>query len=230
MPWGFGHRKEIKDIENTNIVKVRSDRSIGDVIGQTDKLMVIIGPNEKPEGLLELSKVTPEDIIRNRPLHELEDKLIPVVVLPENTNVDEAYKTLAGNNAIAVESGAGPMRHISGIVTLSEYAKSQLGIYTDKENQQRIDEDAARHMCPTVLKALEVKKHRQDEIDGKESTEYRTSWNSVFDIINASMYDYDYKNERLRKRILERFRAKNMIRIENDDNPDEIIFIPKPPT
>jgi hypothetical protein len=219
MPWGFGHRKQIKDIENTNIVQVGSDRSIDDVLGQTEKLMVIIGPNKKPEGLLELSKLTPEDIIRNRPLRDLEDKLIPVVVLPETTNVDEAYKTLAGNNAIAVESGAGPMRYISGIVTLSEYSKLQ-GIYTDEE--------AARAMCPTVLKALQVKKRKLDEIDGKESVEYRMSWNSVFDIIDASMYDYDYNNERLRKRILERFRAKNMIRIENDDNPDEIVFTPKP--
>lgn len=230
MPLGFGHRKEIKDIENTSIVKVGSDRSIGDVLGQTEKFMVIIGPNEKPEGLLELSKVTPEDIIRNRPLRELEDKLIPVVVLPESTNVDEAYNTLAGNNAIAVESGVGPMRHITGIVTLSEYAKSQLGIYTDRENQERIDSEAVRVMYPYVLKALQVKKHKQDEIDGKESAEYRTSWNSVFDIIDASMYDFDYKNQRLRKRILEKFKAMNMIRIENEDNPDEIIFTPKPPT
>ena len=96
----------------------------------------------------------------------------------------------------------------------------------DRENQERIDDEAARAMCPTVLKALRVRKRKQDEIDGKESAEYRTSWNSVFDIIDASMHDYDYKNERLRKRILERFRAKNMIRIENEDSPDEIVFTP----
>ena len=86
--------------------------------------------------------------------------------------------------------------------------------------------------CGTIPRdfALEAKKHKHDEIDGKVSVEYRTSWNSVFDIIDQGpeVHHDEYKNERLRKRILERFRAKNIIRIENDANPDEIIFTPRP--
>ncbi|MFZ0512274.1 MAG: hypothetical protein WAM14_11760 [Candidatus Nitrosopolaris sp.] len=102
---------------------------------------------------------------------------------------------------------------------------------TDRKHQETIDENSAQSVCPRVLKTLEQRKRKQEEIEDKILYTYKTSWNHIYSDTLYQNVELGYlrDNKRVEERVRRKFLKKNLIRIESEDNPDEIIFTPKKP-
>lgn len=97
----------------------------------------------------------------------------------------------------------------------------------DRKNQERIAKNSAESVCLKVLKMLKQRKHEQEEIEKKPLETYKTSWSYVDALGHQNIGLGDNpENERIKELVRQKFLVKNLIRIENKDNPDEIIFTP----
>ena len=81
---------------------------------------VLVTENDKPKSILEISKITPEDIKNDKKISDL--NLSPLFVVASGASLSDTFTLLKKYPAIVVQKG----NDISGIVTMTDYARSEL--------------------------------------------------------------------------------------------------------
>jgi predicted transcriptional regulator len=110
----------VDNVMNPNVVSVTTDTRVKEAAKQMSlsgikKILVMEG--DTPRGVLELFRIGPEDF--DKKVSNL--LLSPVAVVDSGTDLEKAYESIKTSAAVAVQKN----NKIIGVVTMSDYAKSQ---------------------------------------------------------------------------------------------------------
>jgi CBS domain-containing protein len=121
---GWLRAGKVDSIMNPSVQKIDVNSSVKEairVLVTHHVKKVLVTENDKPKSLLEISNITPEDIKNNRKIAEL--KLSPLATVSSGASLSETFTLLKAYPALVVVQKDS---HISGIVTMTDYARSEL--------------------------------------------------------------------------------------------------------